>query len=111
MLCLYSSVSSAQEENEITRKCSGDTNPSVRTKASIKYPPAAVRSGATGTTLIKVTYDANGKIINTSVYKSSGNRFLDLEVKQSVMKWTLNPAIINCEPIGGEFVLTVSFSM
>ena len=37
-----------------------------------EYPPAALKAEATGTTAIKFTIDATGKVVSADVVKSSG---------------------------------------
>ena len=57
----------------------------------MSYPPAAARARASGVTTVLVTYEDSGRITNTSVQSSSGNRDLDRAATAGVKRWKLCP--------------------
>lgn len=70
------------------------------------YPPAAQRASATGTSKIRFTIDANGKLSNAEVVKSAGttreHRLLDRLALQKLSECAFKPGIDeNGRPIGG----------
>jgi periplasmic protein TonB len=72
------------------------------------YPPAAVRAEATGTTRIKFTVDATGKLSKTEIVKSAGpsreHRSLDRIAEQKLSECTFRPGTDeNGKPTGGSF--------
>ena len=89
----------------------GDVDASTRAQYPIKYPPAAARAGATGTTVILVTYDSNGTVLDVSVYKSSRNRDLDRAAMTGVRKWKISPGIKNGQQVGGSALVSVDFTL
>jgi protein TonB len=60
-----------------------------------EYPSAALRAEATGTTIIKFTIDAAGKVVNAEVVKSAGptreHRLLDRAAVSSLSGCTFRP--------------------
>jgi periplasmic protein TonB len=72
------------------------------------YPPAAVRAEATGTTKIRFTVDATGKLANAEVVKPAGgsreHRLLDRVALQKLSECTFRPGVDeNGKPSGGTF--------
>ena len=55
------------------------------------YPPEERRRGIEGTTILIVTIDASGTVLDVSVEKSSGNRNLDREAVKAARRWRFNP--------------------
>jgi periplasmic protein TonB len=75
------------------------------------YPPAAVRAEATGTTVIRFTIDAAGKVSNAEVVKSAGasreHRQLDRLALQKLSECTFRPGNDeNGKPVGGSTDVT-----
>ncbi len=89
----------------------GDVDASTRAQFPVKYPPAALRAGVTGTVIVQVTYDANGTVTDASVYKSSRNRDLDRAAVAGVRKWKINPGKKNGQNVGGSALVTVDFTL
>ena len=54
-------------------------------------PPSALRDQAEGTTIVQVTWTADGTITNASVRKSAGNRDLDRAAVSAVRNWKVCP--------------------
>jgi periplasmic protein TonB len=72
------------------------------------YPPQALRVEATGTTKIRFTVDANGKLSSAEVVKSAGptreHRLLDRIAQQKLSECSFKPGIDeNGRPTGGTF--------
>jgi len=71
-----------------------------------EYPPAALRAGITGVmTRIKMTVDANGKVVSTEIVKPSGplreNRAMDKAAAEALATCPAKPGIDeNGKPIG-----------
>lgn len=57
------------------------------------YPPQALRAQLTGTVLLRVVVDAEGRPIEVTVERSSGHRLLDAAARRQVLaKWRFRPA-------------------
>jgi protein TonB len=72
------------------------------------YPPAAIRAEATGTTKIRFTVDAQGKLAKAEVVRSAGSsrehRALDRVAEQKLSECKFTPGIDeNGRPTGGTF--------
>jgi len=83
-------------------------NVSACAPKSEDYPPAAVRAEATGTTKIRFTIDAQGKVTNSEVVKSAGpsreHRSLDRIAQTKLSECTFRPgADENGKAVGGSF--------
>ena len=76
-----------------------------------KYPPAAARSGIEGTVILIIDVDANGKVTNVSVEKSSRNRDLDRAAMEAARKWSFSPSIVNGVKASGRVRVPVDFNM
>lgn len=68
-----------------------DGSASVCKRAPLQYPPAAARAQATGTTVVMVSWVADGTITDVSVHKSSRNRDLDRAATSGVKRWKVCP--------------------
>lgn len=59
-----------------------------------RYPPDLIRAGVSGTVLLRVLVDVDGVPLEVSIERSSGNKRLDREASQHVLKkWRFKPAI------------------
>ena len=76
-----------------------------------RYPPAALRSGITGTVVLIVSVDANGNVTDVSVERSSRNRDLDRAAIQAARKWRFNPAMQDGRPAAGLVRIPVEFNL
>ena len=75
---------------------------SVCGRAPLSYPAAALREGAEGTTVVQVTWTAEGTITDASVRRSAGNRDLDRAAVSQVRRWKVCPgdpgtAVVNVD--------------
>lgn len=92
--------------------CGGhkDAEPAVQSTPDVgDIPPEARTSKVTGTAQIKVTLDADGRVIATAVAQSSGNTGLDGVAAQLAREATYSPKYINCRAVAGTFVFSVHF--
>jgi periplasmic protein TonB len=60
-----------------------------------EYPPAARRANETGTVLLSFLIDANGRVIQSKVERSSGSRRLDEAAREGLGLCKFRPATVN----------------
>lgn len=89
----------------------GDVDASTRAQYPIRYPPAALRALATGSVWVAARYDAGGKVTDTRIHRSSRNADLDRAALAGVRKWKINPGLVQGQPVGGEALVEVVFSL
>ena len=75
------------------------------------YPESARRSGAQGTTLLKLRVLETGRVGEVLVEQSSGHRDLDSAAADAVKKWLFEPARIGQQPIAVWVLLPVKFEL
>ena len=80
---------------------------SVRERTQPVYPPALLRSGTTGSVVVKIEYDAAGNVTGASLFKSSRTREFDRSALTAVKKWKINPGA----PCPGSALITVDFTL
>lgn len=73
------------------------------------YPIAALRLGESGTTVVEVKLDADGKIIAAQVRKSSGYHDLDRAAVRAVRKFEFAPPGGDAAKSGGTVLVPVAF--
>jgi protein TonB len=86
-------------------------NPSYRRNNPPRYPPAAARRGIEGEVVLRVTVGPDGSPIDIQVHRSSRNRDLDRAAIDAVRRWMFNPRRVNGEPVQGEVLVPIAFSM
>jgi protein TonB len=77
--------------------------------ADLEYPEMAREQGAVGTTLVKVTLDANGVVTDASVYKSAGNAALDQSAIKAAKATSYTPDIVDCVKTAGSYLFKANF--
>ena len=75
-----------------------------------RYPGEEYRRGIEGTTVLVVSIDASGGVLDVEVQTSSGNSNLDRAAMQAARKWRFNPAVENGQKIASRVSVPVSFS-
>ena len=75
------------------------------------YPLAARQLGEQGTTVLRVTVDAIGRVSAASVVTTSGSPRLDTAALEAVQKWRYTPAVRNGLPVATELDVPVTFAM
>ncbi|HIY72118.1 MAG TPA: energy transducer TonB, partial [Candidatus Luteimonas excrementigallinarum] len=76
-----------------------------------RYPPAALRSGITGTVILIISVDAQGNVTDVEVERSSRNRDLDRAAIQAARKWRFNPAQVDGVASAGRVRVPVDFNL
>lgn len=84
-------------------------DPSSRAMNPPKYPPEELRRGVSGTTILIVSIDASGNVLDVEVEKSSGNRNLDRSATTAAKRWRFNPEIKNGQKIASRVRVPVEF--
>lgn len=76
------------------------------------YPRAEARAGIEGTVLLKVLVDVDGKPLEVSLEQSSGNRSLDMQARNQVLKhWRFEPAMRAGRPVQAYGLVPIHFSL
>ncbi len=63
----------------------------------------------TATVEVGVTIAPNGKVIATSIVRSSGNATIDQAVVNAAMHSTYSPKLVNCAPVEGGYLFRADF--
>jgi protein TonB len=69
-----------------------DSPPTPVSKIQPNYPSSLLSKGIGGKVLVTCVVDENGKVVSTSIKKSSGNAELDKAAVNAVTKWKFKPA-------------------
>lgn len=85
-------------------------HPNVDASVINAVPPVSHGSKASGTVDVAVTIAPNGRVIHTSVLKSSGNATIDNYVVEAARKSTYSPKLVNCNPVAGSYVFQAEFA-
>lgn len=75
-----------------------------------EYPVQALRRGETGTVLLQVEVDANGRPTGVQVVQSSRSRALDRAAANAVERWEFSPALRNGQPVPARVLVPVEFN-
>lgn len=78
----------------------------------LKYPESAVRKQATGRVFVEFVISKKGKVINSRVIRSSGDKALDAEALRVVSElpcW--KPGRLKGKKVATQYVLPVTFSI
>ena len=73
------------------------------------YPPEERRRGIQGTTIVIVSIDSSGAVIDVEVERSSGNRNLDREAIKAARRWRFNPETRDGRKIASRVRVPVEF--
>lgn len=77
-----------------------------------RYPIAEIRNNVQGTVMLRVLVDVDGTPIEVLVEKSSGNRNLDKEARQHVLRsWRFKPALRDGVPVQAYGLVPIDFSL
>lgn len=77
-----------------------------------RYPVDAIRSSLTGTVLLRVLVDADGKPIDVRIERSSGHRVLDAAARKQVLaKWRFRPAMQDGRTVQAIGLIPVDFHL
>lgn len=76
------------------------------------YPRAEARAGIEGTVLLKVLVDVDGSPLEVSLERSSGNRSLDTQARNQVLRhWRFEPAMRDGRPVQAYGLVPIHFSL
>ena len=70
-----------------------------------------MRRGVQGTTILIVSIDANGGVIDVAVERSSGNRNLDREAVKAARRWRFNAEVKNGQKVASRVRVPVEFTI
>jgi len=76
-----------------------------------KYPPEENRRGIEGTTILIVSIDANGGVLDVEVERSSGNRNLDRAAVAAAKRWRFNAEVRDGKKIASRVRVPVEFKL
>ncbi|MBD9468480.1 energy transducer TonB [Pseudoxanthomonas sp. PXM01] len=79
---------------------------------SPRYPINELRNGIQGTVILRVLVDIDGKPVDVTIETSSGNRNLDKEARQHVLKtWRFKPAMQNGQAVQAYGLVPIAFNL
>lgn len=79
---------------------------------SPRYPSNELRNGIQGTVILRVLVDIDGKPVDVTIETSSGNRNLDKEARQHVLKtWRFKPAMQNGQAVQAYGLVPIAFNL
>ncbi|HJW45766.1 MAG TPA: energy transducer TonB, partial [Lysobacter sp.] len=74
------------------------------------YPVYAIRNSLTGTVMLRVLVDVDGKPIDVRIERSSGHRVLDVAARKHVLaKWRFRPAMQDGRTVQAIGLIPVDF--
>ncbi|HET6457236.1 MAG TPA: energy transducer TonB, partial [Armatimonadota bacterium] len=85
--------------------------PSVAKQMKPIYPQDARDDGIEGTAVVLALIDPEGKVTDTRLEKSSGDRRLDRAAVDAVRKWTYNPCLKDGAPVKSSVRIRVEFRL
>ena len=76
------------------------------------YPVDAIRNSLTGTVMLRVLVDVDGKPIDVRIERSSGHRVLDVAARKHVLaKWRFRPAMQDGRTVQAIGLIPVDFHL
>lgn len=76
------------------------------------YPRGALRAGATGTVMLQVLVDVDGRPLEVSVAQGSGLRDLDSAARNQVLRhWRFRPAMVDGQAVRAIGLVPVQFTL
>jgi protein TonB len=85
--------------------------PRIASQPPPRYPEAARRAGAQGTTMLKVRVSADGTVGEIVIERSSGHPELDAAAAEAVGRWRFAPARRRGEPVDVWILLPIRFTL
>ena len=79
--------------------------------AQVPEIPSALQSAGltSGTTMVQVDIDGEGRVVNAAVLKTSGVYGLDQAALRAAKESTFQPQITNCVGVAGSYIFEVDF--
>lgn len=75
------------------------------------YPADALKEGVTGTVVLVVDIDAQGRVTGLNVDRSSGDARLDSAALSAAARWNFQPALEHGKRVAGKVRVPVEFAM
>lgn len=73
-------------------------------------PAIAAEQNVTGITSVRIALDASGRLTNSSVLESSGNRWIDQAAVRAARFSRFSAESRDCTHVGGEYAFVVDFT-
>lgn len=92
--------------------CSGHANVDPMLSATpdpADISPEARASKVSGTAQVRVSLDAQGRVVNAAVAQSSGNAGLDAAAVQMARNASYTPKYVDCKAVAGDYTFTAKF--
>lgn len=83
--------------------------PGAQQDPPVRYPSQALRDGAGGSVILTINVGADGTARHVSVFRSSGNRYLDRAAEEAASRWRYMPAIISGQAAAGVIQKEITF--
>jgi TonB family protein len=58
---------------------------------------------------VEVTIDAQGRLVDTKIYRSSGNAAIDQAALRAARQSSYAPKIVDCVPVEGTYIFHADF--
>jgi protein TonB len=82
------------------------------TATAPRYPSDAARTGAEGRVLLRILVGVDGRPLEVTIDKSSGNRSLDRTARDHILKtWLFEPAMRNGHAVQAYGLVPIDFTM
>jgi TonB family protein len=81
----------------------------ISAEVPVDYPRIPAEQNFSGTAVVQVDLAQTGEIRNATIFESSGNELLDRAALLSAHQQTYAPQMIDCQPVGGSYLITVDF--
>lgn len=88
-----------------------DSPPTAIKRVTPEYPELASAAGATGTVLVEIIVDKNGRVISARVIKSDTIKSLEEAARKAAMDWLFNPAKQRDLPVKAKIVIPFEFGL
>jgi protein TonB len=75
-----------------------------------QYPREALRSGESGTVLLRVRVAPDGSPVDVELVESSHSRILDRAATEAVRRWRFRPALRDGQPVEGVVQVPIAFT-
>jgi TonB family protein len=77
--------------------------------AQLVYPRSAQIAGATGRVLVKIKLTPTASVAEASIFRSSGNSYLDASALSTATKTLYSPEIFRCQPVVSYYLFAANF--
>jgi TonB family protein len=89
--------------------CNAGDAPARISSTYYEIPSIAAEQGVTGTSVVKLDLAADGHVTAQSLYRSSGNVWLDASALRSARLSGFLPETRKCRPVSGTYLYSVEF--